>query len=150
MLEELGFKNTQVYIHTGNWIFESSLNPEALRLKIMTAITKKYGWEVPVVVLSVTSFQQIFEGCPFSLEKKEKSYFTVLAETPTKENSAEFSKISFPEEEFYLREDCIYSYSTISAARVKMNTNFIERKLKVSATSRNFNTMLKIITMANA
>jgi uncharacterized protein (DUF1697 family) len=150
MLTALGFNNPQVYIHTGNWVFESSENAASLSLKISEAIIKKYGWEVPVIVLPSEQLLSIFENSPFTGEKKEQSYFTMLAETPTLENSTIFNSFSFPEEEIILGDCCVYSFSTISAARVKMNTNFIEKKLKVSATSRNYKTMSKLIALSSS
>jgi uncharacterized protein (DUF1697 family) len=148
MLQDLGFENPQVYIHTGNWIFESSYSMPQLRLKIVAAITEKFEWEVPVLVLTKLTLQQIFESCPFSEEKKENSYFTVLAEPPSKDIKALFKEISFPEEEFYLIGNCVYFYATISAGRVKLNNNLIERKLKVCATSRNFKTMNTLVSLS--
>ena len=149
MLNNLGFDSPEVYIHTGNWVFKLLLTEQDLQIKISKAIFDSYGWEVPVVVVSAISFQKIFASCPFPIEKKEKSYFTILAEIPSEENQATFNKISFPEEEFVIDGACVYFYSTISAGRVKMNNNFIEKKLKVSATSRNYKTMHKLMILAN-
>jgi uncharacterized protein (DUF1697 family) len=52
-----------------------------LSLKISVAITKKkYGWEVPVIVVESKQLLSIFENSPFTGEKKEQSYLTMLAE----------------------------------------------------------------------
>ena len=147
MLSDLGFKNTQVYIHTGNWVFESNETEEVLKLKISEAILQKFGWEVPIIVITAEDFKAIFKGSPFSGEKKDKSYFTLLSESPSSDNIIIFKSFSFPDEEYHLGDNCIYSFSTISAARVKMNNNFMEKKLKVSATSRNYKTMAKLLEM---
>lgn len=150
MLNKLGFKNSQVYIHTGNWVFESNEKEEALSLKISEAITQKHSWEVPIVVITALDFKTIFNSCPWSKEKKEKSYFTLLATNPAEENKAILNGYEFTEEEWHLTDKCLYFFSTISAARVKMNNNFIEQKLKVSATSRNYKTMAKLIALLPA
>jgi uncharacterized protein (DUF1697 family) len=150
MLTNLGFENPQVYIHTGNWVFSSEKPVTDISTLISERITKSYGWEVPIVVISASEFKDIVENCPFPEEKKIKSYFTLLAKTPIKEDATLFQDFSFPEEEFHLAKRCIYSFSTISAARVKMNNNFMERKLKVSATSRNYNTMAKLLELSNS
>ncbi|EDM45118.1 hypothetical protein SCB49_03319 [unidentified eubacterium SCB49] len=150
MLKDLGFKNPQVYIHTGNWVFESHEKEADLSRKISEAILQKYGWELPVIVIAATAFKTIFDNCPFTEEKKEKSYFVLLSAVPSSENLVLFNDYSFPNETFQLVGRCVYFYATISAARVKMNTNFIEKKLNVSATSRNFNSMAKLITIASS
>ena len=150
MLLDLDYNNPQVYIHTGNWVFESTETEEAISITISEAILKKFGWQVPIIVIASSDFKIIFNACPFSEEKKEKSYFTLLAKIPSKENLAVLEGSSFPNEEFQITESCIYFYASISAARVKMNNNYIEKKLKVSATSRNFKTMLKLIALSSS
>lgn len=148
MLNELELKNPQVYIHTGNWVFASESAAVDMRFLISESIKNSYGWEVPIVVFAALEFQEIIENYPFFKEKK--SYFTLLSEVPTKENRVLLNEVFYPDEEFHLDQRCVYFYSTNSAARVKINNNFIERKLKVSATSRNYKTMAKLIKLSEA
>ncbi len=150
MLEELGLKKPQVYIHTGNWVFESEKDEVELIPLITEAILEKYGWNVPIIVIEANQFQSIFDQCPFNVEKTALSYFTLLSEIPSAENLSTFKSFTFPEEEYFVTDRCVYFFSTISAARVKMNTNFMEKKLKVSATSRNYKTMLKLISLTTS
>lgn len=149
ILNRLRLKNPQVYIHTGNWVFTSEKPVDEISALLSETILKTYGWEVPVIVFRASAFETIYLNCPFSEEKKQNSYFTLLSEAPTKEMIAELTNISYPEEEFHIGKRCIYFYSTKSAARVKINNNFIEKKLKVSATSRNYKTMGKLLKLIN-
>jgi uncharacterized protein (DUF1697 family) len=147
MAEQLGFKNSQLYLHTGNWVFSSEDDAGAVSKKISEAILEKYGWEVPVLVLEASELKHIFEGCPFSEAIIEKSYFTLLEEKPASERIGELKKYSYPNEEYHITETCIYSYPALGAGKAKMTNNFFENKLKVTATSRNYRTMAKLVSM---
>lgn len=149
ILEKLGFKNPQVYIHTGNWVFESNENEAALSIKISEAIHKQYDWEVPVIVFLAKQFQSIFDNCPFDEDKRMQSYYTLLASTPSEEKRTELKALQYANEEFYITQRCIYTFYKQGAGKAKLTNNVMERKLKVSATSRNYKTMLKIIALAN-
>jgi len=45
--------------------------------------------------------------------------------------------------------DKIYLYLPKDASRSKLNNNYVEKKLKIVATTRNFNTLSKLITMVD-
>ncbi len=64
-----------------------------------------------------------------------------------KELRDEFVKISFPNEIFHLGLNSVYMQFFAGAAKAKMSNNLIERKLKVTATTRNYNTIVKMIQM---
>ena len=57
-------------------------------------------------------------------------------------------KLSNENESFVITMDCIYFFSALGYGRSKFNNNFFERKLKVTATARNYKTMLKLIAMS--
>lgn len=149
ILNELGLINPKVYLHTGNWIFETSETKENLTLKISKAITEKYGWEVPVLVKTPSEIERILQNCPFSEEKKAKSYFVILSEKPNYNLLKEVSTIQYPNEEIIIIDNCIYFYASKGYGRTKFNMNTFENKLNVKATSRNYNTITKIIALAS-
>ncbi|WP_339699627.1 DUF1697 domain-containing protein [uncultured Marixanthomonas sp.] len=149
ILNELGLINPKVYLHTGNWIFETSETKENLTLKISKAITEKYGWEVPVLVKTPSEIERILQNCPFSEKKKAKSYFVILSEKPNYNLLKEVSPIQYPNEEIIIIDNCIYFYASKGYGRTKFNMNTFEKKLNVKATSRNYNTITKIIALAS-
>ncbi|PVW17347.1 DUF1697 domain-containing protein [Marixanthomonas spongiae] len=144
-LNKLGFKKPKVYLHTGNWIFDTSEKDVAS--KISEAITKKYGWDVPVLVKTASEIETIVQNCPFSEEKKIKSYFTLLHQPPQQELIKAIDPKAYPNEEFHITPYCVYFYSETGYGRTKCNNNFFETKLKVSATTRNYKTMMKVLEL---
>jgi len=145
---KLGFKNVQTYIQSGNVIFQSNFSSQECELKIFEAILEECGWEVPVLVKTPSEIKSILDDCPFPQEKKEKSYFVLLQSVPSSSTISEIEKVSYPNEEFIITNSCVYLYSELGAAKAKLSTNFFERKLKVKATARNYNTMVKLLSLA--
>ncbi|OEK07822.1 hypothetical protein A8C32_15150 [Flavivirga aquatica] len=149
LLSKVGFRNVQTYIQSGNVVFQSSEgNKQALEEIIQNEIQQCFGFEVPVLVLTSSEIKEIFDSCPFSEEKKEKSYFTLLHTTPSQELVISTLKEDYPNETFYIKDQCVYFYSLNGYGKAKCNNNFFERKLKVSATTRNYKTMVKLIAMS--
>ena len=56
--------------------------------------------------------------------------------------------ISFDNEEFSIINNYLYFYSSVGYGRTKFNMNSFEKKLKVNATSRNYNTIKKLLDLA--
>ncbi len=147
LLEKYGLENVQTYIQSGNVILSSLENKEVVSEIISEAILKKYGWEVPVLVLTSTEIKSVFNNCPFSQEKKEKSYFILLDKTPSSELVLETEKLSSSKEEFIISNMCVYIHYNLGAGNAKYGINFFERKLKVNATARNFRTIKKVLEL---
>lgn len=147
MVMDLNFENPQIYLHTGNWVFESSFPAEVITEKIQEAILKKYGWEVPIIVRTALELEAVFTACPYKEAFKEKSYFVLLAAIPSSKAIAKLKEYSFPDETYHVALHCVYFYPANGAGRAKMSTNFFENKLQVAATSRNYKTMMKLVAM---
>ena len=150
LLSDSGLKNVKTYIQSGNVIFQSKLS-DILKLesKIKKAILAHFGFDVPVLVKSFKNFQTIFEECPFEKEKKEKSYFVVLNKIPEVKLIKEAQKLTYENEEFIIKNQCIYFFTSMGYGQTKFNMNTFERKLKVIGTSRNYNTMVKLLSLSS-
>ena len=148
MFESIGFKEVRTYIQSGTVVF---LAEESSHLAdvISDAIFKKYGWEVPVLVRTASEITAVLSNCPFSEEKKMKSYFTLFQQIPLEENMQEFANLNFPGEEFHITSNCLYYFCANGYGKAKMTNNLIERKLKVRATTRNYRTLLKLTELGS-
>ena len=150
VLSSNGLQEVQTYIQSGNVIFRCSINSEKkLAGMIENAISKHFGFEVPALVVQPELIAEILDGCPFPLGKKEKSHFTLLFEEPKSESVGEFERLSFENEEFIVHKSWIYFYCSTGYARTKLNNNHIEKILKTKATSRNYRTMMKLLSLCN-
>lgn len=147
LLTNAGFQNVQTYIQSGNVIFQSFLKASELEEIIQNLILNHFGFDVLVIVKTNRELQTILNNCPFSEEKKAESYFIMLNKIPDTNLVEEVAKITYENEEVVIKNDCLYFYSSAGYGRTKFNMNTYERKLKVVGTSRNFKTMLKLLSL---
>ena len=147
LYEELGFTNVQTYIQSGNVAFEyKETLASVLQEMIFDKIKEHYGFEVPNIILSAAEIEEAVENNPF--KDIEKMYFTFLSELPKQGLINILNTFSFDGEFFELNKKVIYFHCPRGAGKTKMNTNFFEKKLKVTATARNLNTVKKLLEMA--
>ena len=150
LLEGANFEKVQTYIQSGNVVFQSSIKErETIEHLIFEAIKKHFEFEVPILIIDSFILQAILDSCPFTEEKKEKSYFILLKTAPEKQYQDALSLIDIANEDIIVTNQCVYFYSSKGYGNSKCNTNFIEKRLKVNATTRNYKTMMKLIEMVN-
>ncbi|WP_203255926.1 DUF1697 domain-containing protein [Hyunsoonleella ulvae] len=149
LLTKSGLEDVQTYIQSGNVIFKS-LEKDKVELEhiIHEAITSYFGFEVPVLVLTPETLKQIFDDCPFPQEKKENSYFMMLYSKADKILVDSVSQLSYPNEEFKITDRAVYFYCSTGYGTAKFSNNFFERKLKITATARNYKTMVKLMKLS--
>ncbi|MBV7269520.1 DUF1697 domain-containing protein [Winogradskyella luteola] len=149
LLTSFGLKNVKTYIQSGNVIFQSLGNDnKALEKQIKQSILDHFGFDVSVLVKTRAQLKKIFDDCPFSEEKKVNSYFAVLTEIPNEDLVLEACKKTYENEEYKILNNCLYFYCANGYGKAKFNLNFFERKLNVNATSRNYNTLNKLLGMS--
>ena len=101
------------------------------------------------IIKTNDELKTIFDACPFTKEKKGKSYFTILHSIPNSELVEIASKKVYEGEEYLIINDCIYYFYEKGYGQAKFNMNLFERKLKTASTSRNYRTMLKLLSLSS-
>ena len=150
LLQNCKLDNPAVYLHTGNWVFESSKNIAEVKSLLLKSMEDMLGWKVPILLKSAKEINSIISDCPFPVEKKKRSYFVLPFTKPLDENVEEINKISFPNEEFYIQSNCIYLYVDLGMSKAKLSNNWFEKKLNITATARNYNTMKAILKLLDS
>lgn len=149
LLTKSGFKNVKTYIQSGNVLLQSSeKNIQKIEKTIKKSILNHFGFEVSVLVKTKQELERIFNGSPFSEDIKKASYFFILHDAPEVELVKEASKKIYEGEEYHIIKNCIYYYSAKGFGKSKFNANFFERKLNTFTTARNYNTMVKLLSLS--
>ena len=148
LLTKSGFLNVKTYIQSGNIVLESHENIKNIENTIQKAIESHFGFKVSVIVKTREDLQRIFNDSPFNNEKKKLSYFMMLHNTPNADLVKAASEKVYEGEEYCIVNDCIYFYCANGYGQAKFNANYFERKLETFATSRNYNTMLKLLSLS--
>ncbi|MCZ2472709.1 DUF1697 domain-containing protein [Aquirufa ecclesiirivi] len=151
MFESLGFETVQTYIQSGNVVFQSNdLTEDEMAERIHLAILDQFGFEVDIQVFSVPIWNQVIANNPFIAHDnldEAKLYVSLLATLPLRENVEKLASFAFQEETYQLIDRAVYLYVPKGYGNAKLSNNFLESKLKVSATTRNWKTMLTLANM---
>lgn len=147
---DLGFTNILTYIQSGNIVFEAKHdNKDSIEQLIEKEILKKFNFEVPVMILTTSELNEVISNNSF-LPNNEESFLhvTILKDHPKesikelfKETVNSTNEISFIKKTIYL--NCINGYSN-----TKFTNSYIENKLKVKASTRNWKTIKAIYNIA--
>ncbi len=153
LYEGLKFSNVKTYIQSGNVSFKTKekLSDVQLAGKIEKAIYKRYSFEVPVIIRNEDELKKIISSNPFMREKNndaKRLYVTFLSEIPAKENIRSVESIDFLPDKFIFIGKEIYLRVANGYGETKISNNFLEKKLKVKATTRNWNTVNQLLEMA--
>ena len=149
LLTKGGFENVHTYIQSGNVIFESSeQSVQKIEDIIKMSILDHFGFEVSVLVKTHQNLKRIFDDSPFSEDKKKKSYFMMLDNIPNDDLVKMASEKTYEGEEYYIINNCIYYFCEKGYGQAKFNMDYFERKLNTFATARNYNTMVKLLSLS--
>jgi uncharacterized protein (DUF1697 family) len=152
MYEKLGFSDITTYVQSGNVVFKSkTAEPKRLEQLISDEIEKAFGFQVPVIVLTAESLETIINQNPFADNNKNEPAFmhvTFLSEPPQPFDREDIFSKKAPEEEIFFSDRTVYLYCPNGYGQTKLSNSFLEKKLKVGATTRNWKSTSKLLEIA--
>lgn len=149
-LSALGFSNLTTYIQSGNVIFKSIKKPNLeLENSIQQKIKEAFGFDVPVIVRSIEDWQKVVDAFPFKKGLEPiRLLITFLKSEPENIPYEEIDKLKAKDDEIEIGQKEIYLYVPNGYGKTKLNNTTLERKLNVTATTRNWKTISTLLNMA--
>ena len=148
-LEKIGFQNVQTYIQSGNvFVDTAEQNPAKVGFIIKQEIQKTFGHDVPVVVIAKQDLELCLANNPYSKIKDvdtKKLYVAFVSTILKPENINDLKISNFKPDEAIIDQNRIYIKYDIGAGKTKLDQNYIEKKLNVIATIRNWNSVNKML-----
>lgn len=149
LFESLGFTNISTYIQSGNVVFSSDEHVDALKSKIENAITSKFGFQVDSLVFDEELLSFILSNNPFEQVASysiDNLYVTIISETANS-GAEQLLEPAAQGDLFKINGRAIYIYVKTKYSDSKLTNGFIEKKLKTSATTRNWKTLNQLYKM---
>ena len=144
---DLGYEDVATYIQSGNVV----LRADAVRARDMAgdladAIRDRAGMQVAVIVREARQLRAVCEANPFAERSDQgRLYVTFLAGLA---RDVEISPDAGPPDEFVAGDGVVYVWCAGGYGRTILNNQFFERRLGVSATTRNWRTVSRLAEMA--
>jgi uncharacterized protein (DUF1697 family) len=152
LVEGLGHTGVRTYVNSGNVVFTAGDERAntALAGEIETALNTHHGLDVPVVVRSAAEMQTVVAGNPFpEVEATPKLlHVSFLGETPAADRVAALADVERGDDEYRVVGQDIYLHYPNGLANATFMLNGFDRALRVTSTSRNWNTVVKLAAMA--
>lgn len=144
-----GFRNVRTYIQSGNALVDTELSALEIQNHVHHLIKEQIGPALGVVARTDVELQKVLANNPFQEGYDiSRVFFILFAQTPAAEKKAALLAQDFGEEKLAFVEDAAYFYIPGTYARGKLSNNFLEKKLGISATTRNFNTISKLVELS--
>jgi uncharacterized protein (DUF1697 family) len=149
--EELGLRQVQTYLQSGNLVFSTTLPATKLAAVLKTKIDAQTVRPVPVVIRTAAEMGRIAAANPF-LEKKgvalDKLHVTFLGQSPVKPDTARLDRLAGQRDQYHLAGKEIYLHCPINYGETKLSNAALEKALGVSATTRNWATINALIALS--
>ncbi|MGA2131816.1 MAG: DUF1697 domain-containing protein [Bryobacteraceae bacterium] len=152
LCESLGLRDVQTLLQSGNVVFRTEKRDLGrLRGVLEKAIEGEFGFHSDVVLRTAAEVREAADRNPFAARPgMDPSRLAVhfLAAAPSAEAVAQARAIPCEPEELCVSGQELFVYYTNGMARPKLSMPLVERTLKTSGTSRNWNTVRKLLEMA--
>ncbi|MGW2743095.1 DUF1697 domain-containing protein [Streptomyces sp. NPDC001450] len=155
LMTGLGHDGVRTHLQSGQAVFTTDRgDEESLAAGLARAIEERFGFPVDVIVRDHTYLRAVAEACPFpaaELEAKQL-HVTYFSAPVTAERFAEIDPAAHLPEEFRLGDRCLYLYAPDGLGRSKLAEALYRPRVTkgVIATSRNWNTVLKLVELTAA
>jgi uncharacterized protein (DUF1697 family) len=150
--DSLGFEQCRTYIQSGNVVFKTGrISTAGLSKKIEANIAARFGFRPSVITRTDAEMAAVVEKNPFLKMKNidlTKLHVTFLSMAPDARGLKTLEPLAIPPDAFHSGDCEIYLYCPNGYGTTKLGNNTLERRLKVTATTRNWNTVNKLREMA--
>lgn len=147
-LEKAGLQDVRTYIQSGNIVVSSDLDQLAMEGLVHDVISDNFGGDIVVFARTATYFKNALVRNPFAGADSSKLYFTLLSAKPERDLLQQFLAPGYSPDKVEIIDDMVHVLCATTYSDAKINNNFIERRLKVSATTRVYNTISNLVKLA--
>jgi len=154
LCSSMGLEDVKTYIQSGNIVFrEHGKTPEKLASTLENGIEAKFGFRPAVLVRTAAEMRTVIANNPFAQRDEvqpNKLLVVFMSSAPAQKTVDQVLALPCDPEEIHIMGREIYIYYPEGMARPKIPIARLERILQCSSTGRNWNTVNKLLAMAEA
>jgi len=152
LYESLKLRDAQTYVQSGNVIFRTDERDIArLTKRIEDGIERKFGFRPDVILRTAAEMRDVVARNPFAKRRgiePGKLLVTFLASDPPAEVREKVRQIKCDPEELRIEGRELYIYFPNGMGRSKLSTAKLEKTMSTPGTGRNWNSVTKMLEMA--
>ena len=150
----LGLLDVQTYIQSGNLVFrEGAEDPATVARRLEKAIEAGFGFRPAVIVRTAAELRKVIAKNPFAGRagiEPNRLLVVFMDSAPTKQAREQLLALPCEPEELRFNGRELYIYYPEGMAHPKIPLVKIEKTLQCASTGRNWNTVNKLLAMAEA
>jgi uncharacterized protein (DUF1697 family) len=150
LLEEARFDDVKTYVQSGNVVLSSPKKADAVRRECQRLIEDRLGLDIDVVVRTRVELAKVVQRNPLGdIATNPKRYqVSFLAATPPAGLKRKLADAATEQERFAVHGREIYAWHPDGVVRSKLWALLAGKQLGVTATSRNWTTVTKLLELA--
>jgi uncharacterized protein (DUF1697 family) len=147
---EIGFGEPRTYVQSGNVVFASERDRSDLAGELEGAIAERFGYPIRVILRTPEELDGVLAANPFLADEDRPARLHVvfLDDEPESKAVAELDPDRSPPGRFRVIGREIYLHTPEGYGRSKLTVDWFERRLGVTGTARNWNTVRNLREMA--
>ncbi len=152
LYESLKLRDAQTYVQSGNVIFRTDeMDIARLARRIEDGIERKFGFRPEVILRTAAEMREVIARNPFAKRRgiePGKLLVSFLTSVPGEEARERVRQMKCDPEELWVEGRELYIYFPNGMGRSKLSGAALEKTLKTPATGRNWNSVTKMMEMA--
>ena len=151
LLTDLGYEDVRTHLQSGNVALTSSKSAKRLESELEKQLAAKLGLDIQVLVRTRNQLADVIKRNPLGKVADNPSRYMVsfLSAKPTAKVVRELTKVDVAPEQFVISGREIYAWYPNGFQRAKLGKVLSEQRLGVTATARNWNTVTKLLELAD-
>ncbi len=147
----LGYDGVRTYLQSGNVVLTTAKSPDTVAAEIERAVAAELGLQPRVLVRTRDELAAVIEGNPLPAATWDGSriFVTFLSAAPPADRLAGIDPAGFAPDVFEARGREIYLHCPDGIHDSKLARALSEKRLGVVATARNWNTVTKLLDLAD-
>jgi uncharacterized protein (DUF1697 family) len=151
LLEKLGYEGARTHQQSGNIVLTTTKSPQRVKSELERGIAAELGLETEVFVRTHAELARIVKADPLgdAVDNPSRYQVTFLAGKPPARVARELAKADVAPEQVVVRGREIYAWHPNGFQRSKLAKLLSEKQLGMGGTARNWNTVTKLLELAD-
>lgn len=152
LCDDLGFEQVRTHLQSGNIAFNADTSPEKSARRIESGVAERFGTRVPVLVRTRDELVRVIDENPLREVATDPARLLVifLSAPADKQRIDEIDPEDFRPDVFAAGAREIYLWCPNGLRTTALSQTFWEKRLDRTATGRNWNTVTKLLALADS
>jgi uncharacterized protein (DUF1697 family) len=150
LMQGLGYGDVRTHLQSGNVLFTSDATPEQASQDIETRLAEQFGLRLRVLVRTIDELAAVVAANPLATVATDPARLLVLflSAAPDPERLSGIDPAGYEPERFFAAGREIHLWCASGVQGSQLSRVLSDRRLGVTVTARNWNTVTRLLSLA--